>query len=71
MVKLETIAINIIGRSLTITSSSGSTKADFKKENFGREIMKFIEDYITKNGFEVINAETTGNIRLYHLIKND
>ena len=71
MVKLETIAINIIGRSLTITSSSGSTKADFKKEYFGREIMKFIEDYITKNGFEVINAETTGNIRLYHLIKND
>ncbi len=71
MVKLETIAINILARSLTITSSSGTTKADFKKENFGKEIMKYIEDYITNNGFEVINAETDGNVRLYHLIKND
>ncbi len=69
MVKLETIAINIMGRSLTITSSTGTTKADFQKDNFGKEVMKYIEDYITRNGFEVINAETNGNIRLYHLIK--
>ena len=71
MVKLETIAVNILGRSLSITGSSGVTKTDFEKNNYGPTLMKFIEDYITNNGFEVINAETVGNIRLYHLIKKD
>ncbi|MFX1274242.1 MAG: hypothetical protein ACFFBP_15130 [Promethearchaeota archaeon] len=69
MVKLETIAVNILGHSLTITGSSGIIKEEFEKKDFGQNLMKYIEDYITKNGFDITNAETAGNIRLYHLIK--
>ena len=67
--KLESITINILRRSLTHLRSSGMTKAEFDKKDFGPEIMKYAEEYCTKNGFDIINCETHSNMRVYHLIK--
>ena len=69
MAKLVTIFINILKREVSVTSSSGVEKVEFDKQNYGPAVMKFIEDYITENGLDVINAESTGNFRYYYLIK--
>ena len=67
--KLETITINMMQHTLSHLSSTDYNKVEFEKKGFGPGIMKYVEDYCTKNGFEIINAETPNNMRIYHLIK--
>ncbi len=67
--KLETITINMMARTLGHLSSSDYKKVEYEKKGLGPNILKYVEDYCTKNGFEILFAETSGNIRIYHLIK--
>jgi len=67
--KLETISLNILRHSLNHGTSSGVTKMELEKKNIFPATMKYIEDYCTKNGFEIINVSVEGNIYIYHLMK--
>jgi len=66
--KVESIAINLLNRSMYHSTSSGINKTKFEKKGFFPEVLAYIEDYVTKNGFDIINV-TGENIRIYHLIK--
>jgi hypothetical protein len=67
--KLEQISVNLSQHSLTHLSSSELKKVKFDKDGFGPGFMKYVEDYCSENGFEIINAETAGITRNYHLVK--
>lgn len=48
--------------------SSGVKTTKFDKKEYFPNALAYIEDYITKNGFDIINVHGS-NIRVYHLIK--
>ncbi len=66
--KVETIALNILAHTLSHASSSGVKTTKFDKKEYFPNALAYIEDYITKNGFDIINVHSS-NIRVYHLIK--
>jgi len=65
---VETIALNILAHTLNHASSSGVKTTKFDKKDYFPSALAYIEDYITKNGFDIINVHGS-NIRVYHLIK--
>ncbi len=67
--KLELIAVNLTARTLSHIDSSKMKKVEFKKDGFDPAFIRYVEDYCTENGFEIVNAETAGIVRNYHLIK--
>ncbi|MHA2398616.1 MAG: hypothetical protein ACXADU_06980 [Promethearchaeota archaeon] len=66
--KVESIAINLLNRSMYHSTSSGVNKTKFEEKAFFPQALAYIEDYCTKNGFDIINV-TGENIRIYHLVK--
>lgn len=66
--KVESIAINLLNRSMYHSTSAGVNKTKFEEKVFFPKVLAYIEDYCTKNGFEIINV-TGENIRIYHLVK--
>ena len=66
--KVEYITVNLLARSMTHAKSSGIETTKFEKKSFTPKILAYIEDYITKNGFEIINVYGD-NLMVYHLIK--
>jgi hypothetical protein len=71
--KLEQITVNLTAHTLNHLGSSGFIKRKEKlgkdDDEFVRGFFRYIEEYCSKNGFEVINAETAGITRNYHLVK--
>ncbi|MFW9822266.1 MAG: hypothetical protein ACFFE4_05000 [Candidatus Thorarchaeota archaeon] len=66
--KVESIAINLLNRSMYHSTSSGVNKTKFEEKAFFPKVLAYIENYCTKNGFDIINV-TGENIRIYHLVK--
>jgi hypothetical protein len=69
-VKVEYISVNLLARSMTHAKSSGVETTKYEKKGFFPKVLAYIEDYITKNGFDIINVHGD-NLLIYHLIKRD
>jgi len=67
--KVEIISLNILAHSLNHATSSGGKSMKFDKNEFFSSSLKYIEDYITKNGFDIINVHGSDQMYVYHLIK--
>jgi hypothetical protein len=67
--KVEIISLNILAHSLSHATSSGGKAIKFDKNEFFSNSLKYIEEYITKNGFDIINVHGSDQMYVYHLIK--
>ncbi|MFW9864703.1 MAG: hypothetical protein ACFFEN_01265 [Candidatus Thorarchaeota archaeon] len=68
--KVEYIAVNLLARTMTHAKSTGVETTKYEKKSFSTNILAYIEDYITKNGFDIINVYGD-NLMFYHLIKRE
>ena len=67
--KIETISINLLARSLSHANSTEVNTMKFEKEKFYSNALKYIEDHITKNGFDLVNVHGSDRVYVFHLIK--
>jgi len=68
--KIETITINLMNHTMYHAKSSGIDKMELEKKGFFSAAIGFIEEYCTKNGFDIINVHSpSSNSRTYELIK--
>jgi len=68
--KVEYISVNLLARRMTHAKSSGVETTKYEKASFSPNVLAYIEDYITKNGFEIINVYGD-NLMVYHLVKRE
>jgi len=68
-VKIDTISINLLGHSLSHASSSEVKTMKFEKKGFYQKALAYIEDYMTKNGYDLVNVHGSEQMYVYHLIK--
>ena len=71
VMKIETISVNMLTRSMYHAKSSGieTTKYDKKEGGFYHKILGYIEDHCTKNGFEIINVHGSDRMYIFHLVQ--
>ena len=67
--KLEQINISFITHTLTHTSTSEVNKIDLNKKSAVQDALKYIEDYCTRNEFELLPPMIEGSFYIYHLVK--
>ena len=67
--KIDTISINLLAHSLSHASSSGVKTMKFEKKGFYQEALTYMEDYMTKNGYDLVNVHGSEQIYVFHLIK--
>ena len=66
--KVETISVNIMSKTIGHASSTEVKSMKLDKTDFFPKYLAYIEDHCTKNGFDIINVSGE-NTRIYHLIK--
>ena len=67
--KINTISINLLGRSLSHASSSEVKTMKFEKKGFYSEALAYIENYMTKNEYDLVNVACSETMYVFHLIK--
>ena len=67
--KLEQITISLMGHYLNHISTSEAKRIDLDKKTMMIDALKYIEDYCTKSGFELLAPTIEGSIYTYHLVK--
>ncbi len=67
--KIDTITINLLARSLSHASSTEVKSMKFDKKGFYSEALAYIENYATKNGYDLVNVAGSDTVYAFHLIK--
>ncbi|MFX0058474.1 MAG: hypothetical protein ACFE85_11755 [Candidatus Hodarchaeota archaeon] len=67
--KIDTISINLLAHSLSHASSLEVKKIEFEKKGFYQKALAYIEDYMTKNGYDLVNVHGSEQMYVFHLIK--
>lgn len=67
--KIETITINLLARSMSHASSSGVKTVKFEKKGFYQEFLTYVEDYMTKKGYDLVNVHGSEQMYIFHIIK--
>lgn len=67
--KLEQITVNLAAQYLNHISTSEAKRVDLNKKSVMVDALKYIEDYCTKNGFELLSPMIIGSTYTYHLVK--
>jgi len=68
-VKIDTITINLLARSLSHASSTEVKTMKFDKKGFYSAALAYIENYATKNGYDLVNVAGSDTMYVFHLIK--
>ena len=67
--EINTISINILARSLSHANSSEVKTIKYEKEKFYSNVLAYIENFMTKNGFDLVNVHGSDRVYVFHLIK--
>jgi len=67
--KIDTISINLLAHSLSHASSTEVNTMKFDKKGFYTEALAYIENYMTKNGYDLVNVAGSETVYVFHLIK--
>ncbi len=67
--KNETITINLLGRSLSHASSTEVKTMKFDKKGFYSEALAYIENYMTKYGYDLVYVAGSDTVYAFHIIK--
>ena len=67
--KIDTITINLLARSMSHASSSEVKSMKFEKKGFYQNALTYIEDYMTKNGYDLVNVHGSEQMYVFHLIQ--
>jgi len=67
--KIDTISINLLARSLSHASSTEVNTIKKKKKGFYSKALAYIENYATKNGYDLVNVAGSETLYVFHLIK--
>ncbi len=68
-VKINTISINLLGRTLSHANSSEVKIIKYEKEKFYSRVLAYIEDFMDKNGYDLVNVHGSDRVYIFHLIK--
>ena len=68
-VKINTISINLLARSLSHANSSEVKTIKYEKEKFYSRALAYIEDFMDKNGYDLVNVHGSDRVYVFHLIK--
>jgi len=58
-----------MGRYLSHASSTGVNRVEFEKKKFYQNVLKYIEDHMTENGFDLVNVSGAEQVYVFHLVK--
>ena len=67
--KIDTISVNLLGRSLSHASSTEVKTMKFDKKGFYSEALAYIETYMAKNGYDLVNVAGSETVYVFHIIK--
>ena len=67
--KIDTISINLLARSLSHASSTEVKTMKLDKKGFYSEALTYIENYMTNNGYDLVNVAGSETVYVFHLIK--
>ncbi len=67
--KIEVITLDFIKHSIVHVSSSGSKTIELDKKTLLADAMKYIENYCSEMGFEVLAPLRDATAYVYHLVK--
>ena len=67
--KIDTISINLLARSLSHASSTEVKTMKFDKKGFYSEALAYIETYMSKSGYDLVNVAGSDTMYVFHLIK--
>ncbi len=59
----------MLGRSLSHASSTEVKTIKFDKKGFYSKALAYIENYATKNGYDLVNVAGSETLYVFHLIK--
>jgi uncharacterized membrane protein YqiK len=68
-VEINTISVNILTHTLYHANRTEVKTIKYDKEKFYSNVLAYIEDFMNKNGFELINVHGSDRIYIFHLIK--
>jgi len=68
-VEINTISINLLARSISHANSTEVKSMKWEKEKFYSRALAYIEDFMNKNGFDLINVHGSDRVYVFHLIK--
>ena len=67
--EINTISVNILAHALYHANRTEVKTIKYEKEKFYSNVLAYIEDFMNKNGFELINVHGSDRIYIFHLIK--
>ena len=67
--EINTISVNMLARTLYHANTSEVKTIKYEKEKFYSKVLVYIEEFMNKNGFELINVHGSDRIYIFHLIK--
>ena len=67
--EINTISLNILARSLHHANTSEVKTIKYEKEKFYSKALTYIEDFMNKNGFDLVNVHGSDRVYIFHLIK--
>ena len=67
--EINTISINLLARSISHANSTEVKSMKWEKEKFYSRALAYIEDFMNKNGFDLINVHGSDRVYVFHLIK--
>jgi len=67
--EINTISINLLARSISHANSTEVKSMKWEKEKFYSRALAYIEDFMNKNGFDLVNVHGSDRVYVFHLIK--
>jgi hypothetical protein len=67
--KVEQISVNFLTHTLVHNFTSEAKKIELNKKSMVQDVLKYLEDYCTRNEFELLPPMIEGSFYIYHLVK--
>jgi hypothetical protein len=67
--EINTISVNMMARVLYHANRSEVKTIKYEKEKFYSNVLAYIEDFMNKNGFDLVNVHGSDRMYIFHLIK--
>lgn len=67
--EINTISVNMLARTIYHANRLEVKTMKYEKEKFYSKALAYIEDFMNKNGFDLVNVHGSDRLYIFHLIK--
>ncbi|MFX0075941.1 MAG: hypothetical protein ACFE96_10895 [Candidatus Hermodarchaeota archaeon] len=67
--EINTITVNILAHAIYHANTTEVKTIKYEKEKFYPKALAYIEEFMNKNEFELINVHGSDRVYIFHLVK--